>query len=87
MTEDFANKVYDILIEFGGATESYRSSFIHAHCKDEYPCQEWRFQGHLGFGGKYRSERNKVDYYAEDQTDERDAIKNTVNTKLQAING
>jgi len=32
------------------------------------PCTEWRFQGSLGFGGKFRYPRMSVDCYPEDET-------------------
>ncbi len=49
LTEEFANKVYDILVSEAGAIESERNDFIYHHCTDKYGCSEWRFQGKLGF--------------------------------------
>ena len=67
LTEEFANKVYDILVAEAGANprESDRADFIYQHCKAENGCLEYRFQGKLGFGGKYRSSWNGVTYYNE----------------------
>jgi len=80
-----ANKVYDLLVSIGGASESDRDSFIYHHCEDKYECSEWRFCGHLGFGGKYRSGWNGVTYYQEDETPERIKIKSQLNEQLQKI--
>ena len=64
MTEERANKVYDILVNIGGASEYMRDSFVYHH--SDYTngnCTEWRFMGKLGYGGKYRSNYNAVDCY------------------------
>ncbi len=41
--------------------------FSDAHTRTP-PCDEFRFQGRLGFGGKYRRKTNTVDCYPEDET-------------------
>ena len=84
MTEERANKVYDILVELGGAVENMRDSFVYAHMSKDV-CTEWRFQGKLGFGGKYRSEYNTVDCYREDETKKRLKIIDKINNKLKEI--
>lgn len=68
LTIDFANKVYDILVQFG-AREDEREDFIYHHTSDD--CWEWRFCGVFGFGGKYKSQWNGVSMYSEDETPER----------------
>jgi len=68
MKELIANKIYDILVTLGGAFEPERDSFIYHHSKNKDICTEWRFQGKLGFGGKYYSDLNVVDCYSEDET-------------------
>jgi hypothetical protein len=80
-----ANKVYDLLVSIGGANEKERDSFLYAHCEDEYPCMEWRFGGHLGSGGKYRSTWNGVTYYGETQTPEMILIKDKLDEALKEI--
>jgi len=85
LTPEFANKVYDILVSDGGAVEDDRSSFIYHHCEDKYGCMEWRFYGKLGFGGKYRSQSNRVTMYSEDRTPEREEIKKDIDSKLSLI--
>lgn len=88
LTREFAIKVYDILVNLGGASESMREAFIHAHSLDAYdeiPCWEWRFEGKLGFGGKYWSKRNKVDCYQEDENPERLKLIEQINAELAKI--
>ena len=51
-------------------------------CKAEGGCDEWRFMGKLGFGGKYRSGTNRVDCYSEDETPERLDLIKQINIKL-----
>jgi hypothetical protein len=85
MTEEKANKVYDLLVLIGKAKEYERGSFIYHHCKDKFGCSEWRFCGNLGFGGKYRSTLNSVTYYTEDETPELINIKNQLNRELHKI--
>ena len=85
MTTEKANKVYDILVLIGGASEHERDSFIHHHVYSKYPCDEWRFGGKLGFGGKYRSRNNRVDCYKEDDTPKRSILIQQINEELSKI--
>jgi hypothetical protein len=86
LTEEFANKVYDILIKEGGATDHQwvRDMFVQSHTSKE-PCWEYRFQGHFGFGGKYWSEQNAITYYQEDHTKKLDKLEVKVNKLLKEI--
>lgn len=54
--EKIANEIYDVLVMCGGAIPDTREHFIYAHLDEEYPCNEYRFQGHFGFGGKFYSD-------------------------------
>lgn len=83
MNADLANKIFDLLESIGGAHESMRSDFVHNHT--EATCDEYRFQGHLGFGGKYRRWKNGVDCYREDETPERLDIIKRLNEALQKL--
>ena len=56
-------------------------SFLHAHI--EADCWEYRFQGKLGFGGKYYRDDNRVSFYSEDETPEKILIKETTNIHLR----
>ena len=62
--------VFDMLNTIGGAHESMRQDFIYHHTSAQ-PCDEYRFQGKLGFGGKYWRKENRVSCYREDETPER----------------
>lgn len=85
MNEIEANAVYDLLVRIGGANENERASFVYHHCQSKEGCTEWRFQGKLGYGGKYRSERNTVDCYTEDYTPENEKIINELNEALSKL--
>lgn len=85
LTEEFANKVYDILVKYGKAQESERAAFIYAHTNLVNKCWEWRFCGAFGFGGKYWSESNHVNYYNEDRTKKRDNLQKKINKLLLEI--
>ena len=84
-----ANDVYDILVRLGGAAEHMRDAFVSAHITEEKwmneCCQEWRFCGWLGFGGKYWSRRNVVDCYREDETPERLELIKKMNEELKKV--
>jgi hypothetical protein len=85
MEEVKANSVYDLLVKIGGASESERASFVYHHCMSKELCDEWRFGGKLGFGGKYRSIANRVDCYKEDDTPERIEIIKELNNLLNKL--
>lgn len=78
----FFDGVYDILVTHGKATESMRAPFLHHHTEAKIACEEWRFEGLLGFGGKYRSAYNKVDCYAEDLNPKRRLLIDKINQLL-----
>ena len=82
---EIADKIYDVLVNIGGAYEGERDSFIYHHCTYKDGCDEWRFQGKLGYGGKYRSRYNKVDCYLEDETKERLHLIKEINAALLKI--
>ena len=58
LTEELANKIYDYLVKEIRAQESDRRSFVNTMI-NEKPTNEWRFQGVLGFGGKFWNEHNR----------------------------
>lgn len=98
LLEAFFRGVYQILIKEAGASthrslvvENDKVKFVdrdeedfifHHAVNHKERCKEWRFQGKLGFGGKYRSDSNKVDYYSEDVSPEREQIMMTTNQLL-----
>jgi hypothetical protein len=79
------NRVYDLLVSIGGASETERRGFLYSHTEDKFGCDEWRFCGHLGFGGKFRSRRFTVDCYRESETPERLRIIAELNTALEVL--
>jgi hypothetical protein len=85
ITKEKANKVYNLLVDIGGAYESDRDNFIYHHVESKYGCDEWRFSGKLGFGGKYRSDYNRVDCYREDETPQRIKLMEELNDALAKI--
>jgi len=81
--ETYFSAVYDILVQTLGANESDRENFIACH---SFSCvEEWRFQGKLGFGGKYWSGRNQVSFYAEDSNPVREFLTTQANEQLSQI--
>ena len=82
---EFFDKVYNVLIQFGGCNERGRFNFVYAHARDPHPCDEYRFCGNLGFGGKYRRRTNKVDCYREDETPERLQAIDRINSELAKL--
>ena len=85
-TEDFANSVYDVLVNVCGAAETMRSSFVHEYTSN-HPSTEWRFQGKMGFGGKFylRYDRMTVNCYQEDLNDAREWMRSKANEDLAAL--
>lgn len=91
MTRETAAAVYDILVQIG-ASESMRAAFIHTHATDEHQI-EWRFQGKLGFGGKFWNQWSymekrpewRVSCYTEDENIKTDKIIKDTNEKLNIL--
>jgi len=80
LTKEQLEKLYEILINYAGASESGRDMFIHAHTKSD--CKEYRFQGKFGFGGKFWSHYLDINYYSENTTKELDRLQEIVNDKI-----
>lgn len=85
LTKERANKVYDMLVGIGGAFEDDRSNFVYHHCESKDGCDEWRFGGKLGFGGKYYSRENMVTCYSEDETPGRLELIKVLNKMLATL--
>lgn len=69
-----AEAIFDLLVKHAGARENMRYEFVRAHIEKSwygYPT-EFRFQGDLGFGGKFWNGYGKdgwaVTCYSEDNT-------------------
>ncbi len=77
------DKIYDILVELGGANELMRGFFVSRHLTGELA--EWTFGGNFGFGGKWRFLTNTIDYYHEDGIPELDRLMTIINEALWDI--
>lgn len=86
VTTGQANAIFDVLVEHAGAPEWMREEFVFAHANGR--CDEFRFIGSLGFGGKYWRHRWTVTAYPEDVKNrpERQAALDATNTALAALN-
>lgn len=91
LTNDEANKAYDILVAHCGASEDNRFSFVDAHMDNSamklVGTSEWRINGNLGWGGKFRvtNDRLRVDCYQEDENPKRLATIQTTNEELSSL--
>lgn len=65
-----AREIHATLVRLAYARASDLESFVMAHVEG---CREYRFQGVLGFGGKFWNDGGpwRVDCYPEDETRER----------------
>jgi hypothetical protein len=85
MTEERANKVYDILVRLGGAVERDRDGFVYHHSRADDICEEWRFSGSLGYGGKYYSDYNRIDCYKENFNEKTKVVIDKINKELKMV--
>lgn len=85
--EEIFNKVFDILVAHAGVadTKAKREDFLFHLCGDS--TTEYRFQGNLGFGGKFRRHGGEhyIYCYPEDLTPERQKIIDLVNQELETV--
>jgi hypothetical protein len=81
---ELANDIFDILVETCDASEGWRANFLHIMTTG---CQEYRFQGNLGFGGKLYNNSSKlyVDCYPEDLTEVRQQAIDLANSRIKAL--
>lgn len=83
MIPELSNKIFSILIEEAGASEDQRTQFCISHSKG---CEEFRFMGRLGSGGKFYSGALwRVDCYPEQLTEETKEIIQRTNNKLKDL--
>lgn len=99
MNAEFYERVYDLLVSVGGAPENMKAEFVryftkpdpmdHPNaCHGDLPATlEWRFQGHLGFGGKFwRAHRgHDVTCYPESETPQRLALIARLNKEISGL--
>lgn len=84
-----AKAIWRILVEDCGAYDDRLSCdlFVGYCCDRGFDRLEWRFQGKLGFGGKFYANENGwyVSCYSEDETPARLQIIETANAKLVSM--
>ncbi len=89
LTEAQAKAVWQVLVEECEASKDAMDelSFVSTFSTDTSysPGSEWRFQGCLGFGGKFRYPSLSVDCYPEDVTPERLEVIRATNGRLAAL--
>ncbi len=88
LSKEAANEIWDLLVEMGGVFEhkdSRRAQFIQLQTQEFL--REWRFCGLFGFGGKFYRDHTswRVGHYREDDTPERNKLRDEINTKLDAL--
>ena len=82
-TQEQLKQIFTILQEECGALPSDRESFVFHIYRG---CQEYRCCYKLGFGGKfYPDPEPHVSYYKEDETPEREKIREKTNKRLQKL--
>jgi hypothetical protein len=88
LTPETANAIYDILLAEVEAHEVYREDFVY-HFTEKWKgnTAEWRFQGCLGFGGKFwiQHDRWYVNGYREDETPENRRCAARANARLAQL--
>lgn len=84
LAREVATQIWTILVEEVGAREDDRRSFVQ---HQGAACTEWRFQGELGFGGKFYPSRARwyVGCYPEDRTATREALIERANRRLESL--
>lgn len=85
---ELSSEIWRILCEECGNRDDDREkwSFQHYVGEDNRFGHEWRFQGALGFGGKfYNDGRWRVGCYPEDKTAERGVMIDRANARLADI--
>ncbi|MGG6262947.1 hypothetical protein ACQ4M3_24270 [Leptolyngbya sp. AN03gr2] len=90
LTEERAKAIYKILVEKAGAPPTGLGDFLDSQL--QALVLEYRFQGHLGFGGKFwnsdsrpRGQHLYVNCYPEDLTPDRGVLIAEINQCLEAI--
>jgi hypothetical protein len=85
--EPTAARAAQVCIEECGGTPGHFEGMAY-HLDLERDFFEWRFQGALGFGGKLKWQKGRGFYvtcYQEDENDERRAMMDAANERLEQI--
>lgn len=83
---DQAKAVWKILVEHAAATDTEQERFMFLDTQTR-GCTEYRFQGALGFGGKFWNSNNRwhVSCYKENETPQTLAIIARTNEELATL--
>jgi hypothetical protein len=89
MSEAEAHGVWRILVECCGCRDDEMDRTTFIICQAKRLETEWRFQGLLGFGGKFWRNMGRwyVSCYPEDKTPEREVMIEKANERLRALLG
>jgi len=87
MNESTANAIWDILVAECGLRDDQRNREHFVYNQTHEVVREWRFQGALGFGGKFWRSFGRwyVNNYREDETAERDAMIEKATARLTEL--
>ena len=88
LTQLEADMVYDILMEECGASDRNRDEFLVYVTRDVRYGHEFRFMGHLGFGGKFYNDGRRhwsVACYPEHRTPSVDDAILSANARLKDL--
>jgi hypothetical protein len=92
MTQEFWSNVWQVLVEECGASEERGSGHgfdsFHHYMAESYDWYEFRFIGHLGFGGKFHRRWNGdlyVSCYPEEMTPAKRKMIDRANERLAAM--
>ncbi len=84
LTPQTADQIWTILVQEAGAHEADRAAFVFHQKRG---CCEWRFQGLLGFGGKFWNNAGRwyVTCYSEDETPRTLEVVEQTNRRLESL--
>ena len=89
---EYVKKIGTILVDIGGANPKIlkKDSDFLMYLTDNRSKSfniEYRFMGHLGYGGKFRTSHNSwtVDCYSESSTKDRKALIRQINQELKVL--
>jgi hypothetical protein len=90
ITPEQAARAFDILVRHAGARPDERELFVRSVSDPFSPAKEYRFCGHLGFGGKFynsdnRNSRPHVSCYREHLDERTLAIIDETNARLRGL--
>lgn len=84
-----ANRIWWVLVEECGCRDDRwdHYSFVEYLDREHWSGHEWRFQGALGFGGKFYNNGGRwwVGFYPEDETPKRKEMAQNANLRLNAL--